>query len=172
MREVAKTMLAVASAIQAEVPKRGRPPDEGMQPESEQVLSHSVLRGTRGYIEKIVVQINGTYEHGWFDACAVMIRRLIETLTIELYEKHGIADRIKNPNGGFLQLGDLVTKTLAETQWNLTRGTKGALPKLKDVGDKSAHSRYYIAHRGDIDKVIPYLRIAVQEIAYLAQLRP
>jgi hypothetical protein len=125
MREVAKTMLALASAIQAEVPKRGRPPDEGMQPESEQVLSHSVLRGTRGYVEKIVVQINGTYEHGWFDACAVMIRRLIETLIIELYEKHGIADRIKNPNGDFLQLGDLVTKMLAETQ-ALDRAERGS----------------------------------------------
>jgi hypothetical protein len=47
-------------------------------PASEQVLPMSVVADTRGYIEKVVLQANGCYEHQWFDACSVMVRRLVE----------------------------------------------------------------------------------------------
>jgi hypothetical protein len=167
----ARDALSIAKAIQAEVPRRGRPPEEGMAPESEQVLPHSVVRGTRGYIEKILIQVNGTYERGWFDACAVMIRRLLETLIIEAFEHHKRASEIQNSSGDFLYLRDLIAKTLAEPSWNLTRNTKAALPRLKDIGDKSAHSRRYIAHRADIQAVVPDLRVAVQELIFLAGLK-
>jgi hypothetical protein len=167
----AREALAIAGAIQAEVPRRGRPPDEGLPPESEQVLPHSLVRGTRGYIEKIVIQINGSYERGWFDACAVMIRRLLETLIIEAFEHHKLAPTIQNPAGDFLYLRDLITKTLAERSWNLSRNSKAALPRLKDIGDKSAHSRRYNAHRADIQSSIADLRVVVQELTYLAGLK-
>ena len=95
----------------------------------------------------------------------------METLIIEVFEKHNISERIKNRSDDFMFLGELIDKTLAETSWNLTRNTKSALPKLKDVGDKSAHSRRFIAHRRDIDKIIDELRVAVQELAYLSGLK-
>lgn len=63
---------------------------------------------------------------------------------------------------------ELRTYTLKETSWNLSRNAKQALPKLKNVGDLSAHSRRYNAQRADIDKVISDLRIVVQELIYLA----
>lgn len=171
MTELAKAALDIAKRIQDEVPKRGIPPDEGIASESQQVIPFSVIRGTRDYLEKVVNQINGSYERGWFDACAVMIRRLVETLTIEAFEHHGIARKIQDPNGDFLPLKDLVTITLNETAWNLTRNTKQGLPKLKLVGDLSAHSRRYIAHRRDIDRIIDDLRVVVQELVYLAGLK-
>lgn len=171
MSRLGHAALAIAKAIQTEVPRRGSPPDEGLLPESEQVLSHSFVRGTRGYIEKIVYQVNGAYEHGWFDACAVMIRRLLETLIIEAFEHHGIATQIKNTSGDFLYLRDLISKTLSEPTWNLSRNTKAALPRLKDIGDKSAHSRRYVAHKSDVKDIIPDLRVAVQELAFLAGLK-
>jgi hypothetical protein len=149
MSDLAKFALSMAKTIQQEVPRRSKPPEEGLLPESEQVLAHSLVRNTRGYIEKIVYQINGAYEHGWYDACAIMIRRLVETLIIEAFEKHGIANKIQN-NGDFFYLKDLIIATLNEPAWNLGRNTKQALPKLKDVGDRSAHSRRFIAHRSDI----------------------
>jgi hypothetical protein len=45
------------------------------------------------------------------------------------------------------------------------------LPKLKDIGDKSAHSRRYNAHRGDVDPLLPDIRLVVQEFVYLAGLK-
>jgi len=171
MNNLAKLALSTAKAIQAEVPKHGLPPDEGSKSESEQVLAFSLVRGTRGYIEKIVNQVNGCYEKGWFDACAVMIRRLLETLVVEAFEHYGIANNIKNSNGDFFYLSDLINRTLAETTWNLSRNTKSALPRLKNIGDLSAHSRRFIAHRDDIEKIKDDLRVVTQELVYLSGLK-
>jgi hypothetical protein len=41
---------------------------------------------------------------------------------------------------------------------------------MKNVGDLSAHNRRYNAHREDIDKLIPDLRVVVQELLTLAGL--
>lgn len=131
----------------------------------------SLVRGTRGYIEKISNQINGAYENGWYDACAVMLRRLIETLIIEAFEFHKIDSTIKNSSGDFLFLRDLIDKALSEKAWNLGRNTKQALPRLKDIGDKSAHSRRFVAQRGDIQPLLGDIRTVVQEFIYLAQLK-
>ncbi len=147
------------------------PPEEGAPSPDEPVIYFSLVRNTRGYLERIVHQINGAYEHGWYDASAVMIRRLIETLIIESFEKYGIASKIQNSNGDFFYLRDLISAMLSEKSWNLSRNAKTALPKLKDVGDLSAHSRRFIAQRQDIDKLTGDLRIVVQELVTLANLK-
>jgi len=61
---------------------------------SDSVLPRELFDGTRGYIEKVVSQINGSYDHGWYDCCAVMCRRLAETLIIEGYEEQGRSDEM------------------------------------------------------------------------------
>lgn len=169
--EIAETSLEVAKKIQEEVPRFGTPPSEGAISPSEMVFPHSLVKGTRDYIERIAHQINGSYGSGWYDACAVMLRRLIETLIIEAFECHRIEDKIKDQNGDYLYLGDLIAKTLGEPSWNLGRNAKRALPHLKNIGDQSAHSRRFIAHRGDINKVIPEIRTVTQELVYLAKVK-
>jgi hypothetical protein len=131
----------------------------------------SLVKGNRSYITRIANQINGSYENGWYDACAAMIRRLIETLIIETFEYHKIADKIKGPGGDFLYLRDLVSKTLGESTWNLSRNCKTALPKLKDIGNKSAHNRFFVAQRGDIQPLITEIRTVVQELLFHSGLR-
>jgi hypothetical protein len=160
-----------ANAIQDDVRTLLGPPEEGFTSETQLVIPHSVVRGTRGYIERVTNQINGCYENGWYDACAVMIRRLLETLIVEAFEKHGIAAKIKNTKSDFFYLRDLIDASLHEPTWNLSRNCKQAMPRLKDIGDKSAHSRRFIAHRGDIDPLSSDIRAVVQELVYLAGLK-
>jgi hypothetical protein len=167
----ARNIFSVAKAIQADVTTRIGPPAEGLRSSTQIVIPFSIVRGTRGYIERTVNQINGTYENGWYDACAVMIRRIIETLIIETYEHHNLAANIKNSSGDFLYLRDLIDKCLHEPTWNLDRNCKKSLPKLKDIGDKSAHSRRYNAHRSDIEKLLEDIRSVVQELVSLANLK-
>lgn len=167
----AQNIFKAAKAIDLDVRRELGPPDEGLLAQTQSVLSRSLVRNTRGYIEKVANQANGCYENGWYDGCAVMLRRLIETLIIETYEKFGIADKIKTPQGDFLYLRDLISKCLSESLWNLSRNCKAALPKLKDLGDKSAHSRRYIAQRGDIDPLLLDVRLVVQELVYLAGIK-
>lgn len=147
------------------------PPEEGAPSPDESVIYFSLVRNTRGYLEKLVHQINGSYSNGWYDASAVMIRRLIETLIIEVFEKFGIASHIQNASGDFFYLKELINTIIAEKSWNLSKNSRVALPKLKDVGDMSAHSRRFTAQRQDIDRLVGELRIVVQELVALAQLK-
>jgi hypothetical protein len=171
MTSSARNTFNAAKAIDLDVRRELGPPDEGLLADKQLVIPRSVVRNTRGYLERIANQANGCYEKGWYDACAVMIRRLIETLIIEAYEKHAIADKIKNSQGDFLYLRDLVARCTSEQDWNLSRNCKQALPKLKDIGDKSAHSRRYIAQRGDLDPLLAEIRLVVQELVFLAGLK-
>lgn len=147
------------------------PPEEGAPSAEEPVIYFSLVRNTRGYLERLVHQINGTYSNGWYDASAVMIRRLVETLIIEVFEKHGIASKIQNSAGDFFYLRDLINTLVSDKTWNLSKNTKAALPRLKDVGDMSAHSRRFIAQRQDIDRLISDLRVVIQELVSLAHLK-
>jgi hypothetical protein len=166
-----RNIVATAKAISADVATELGPPEEGLTASSQYVIMTSLVRGTRSYIIVIANQINGSYENGWYDACAVMIRRLIETLIIETFEHHSIANQIKGPTGDFLYLRDLIAKTLEQTVWNPSRNLKTALPKLKDVGDKSAHNRYFVAKRGDIQPLIGDIRTVVQELLFQSGLK-
>src|SRR5262249_18444390 len=105
----------------------------------------------RGYLVTIGRQMNGSYRAGWFDGCAVMMRRLIEISIIEAFEANNIAHKIKNADGNFVQLSDLVTAALNESSWTLSRNARKFLPKLRDIGHQSAHGRYYTARREDIE---------------------
>lgn len=167
----ARNIFATAKAIHTELAAQVGPPEEGLAATTQPVIIMSLVRGTRGYIEKIANQINGAYEKGWYDACAVMLRRLIETLIIETFEHHKIETKIQNASGDFLYLRDLIDKTLNEKTWNLGRNAKQALPKLKDLGDKSAHSRRFVAQRGDIQPLLADIRTVVQELLYLSTLK-
>ncbi len=80
MNKLDEQILDLAKDLQQDLKGAYHPPDEGFRAESQKVIPMSVVRGTRGYIEKVANQINGCYEKGWYDACAVMIRRLVETL--------------------------------------------------------------------------------------------
>jgi hypothetical protein len=149
-----RNIFSVAKAIQADVKKELGPPEEGLRSSTQSVIP-----------------LSGAYENGWYDACAVMIRRLLETLIIEAYEHHNLTAKIKNVAGDFFYLKDLINICLQETAWNLSRNCRQAMPKLKDIGDKSAHSRRYNAHKGDIDPLLADIRLVVQEFVYIAGLK-
>ena len=166
-----RNILAAVKAINAIVESELGPPEDGAEPSSNLVIMKPLTRGTRSYIAAIAQQINGAYENGWYDACAVMIRRLVETLLIETFEKHGAASEIKGPTGDYVFLKELINATLSTSSWSPSRNLKAALPKLKDVGDKSAHNRYFVAKRGDIQPLLGDIRVVVQELLYQSGLK-
>lgn len=140
-------------------------------PQTEQVLPLAVVQGTRGYLEHLITQANGSYEHGWYDACSVMIRKFVEILIIEVYEAKEKADEIKDAKGNFLMLRDLISKILADTSWSLARDSMKSLPEIKMLGDRSAHNRRYLAKRQDVDHIILGLRVVADDLLHLAGLK-
>jgi hypothetical protein len=114
--------------------------------------------------------MNGAFAASWYDACAVMMRRLLETSIIEAFEGRGLAANIKGPDGNYFQLSELVDATLNEPSFALTRNSRRYLPRLRDVGHLSAHSRYYLARREDIENIQQGCRVVVEELLIMAGL--
>jgi hypothetical protein len=140
-------------------------------PSTEAVLPMDVVRGTRGYLEAVVTQINGCYEHQWYDACSVMIRKLAEILIIAVYEYKGAAHEIKGTDGNFMLLSKLIDYIKTKADWNLGRKTKPCLDKMKELGDRSAHNRHYVAKKADVDGLRSGLRVTVDDLLHQAGLK-
>ena len=166
-KEFAKTGLAILKEFSREIRQLRQPPETGVTSHTEKVLPLSVIRETRSYLETIAHQINGSYEQGLFDACLVMMRKLVEALIVELFEARGMAVKIQTPNSDFIQLEALIGRAIGEPTWNLSRTTKQALRNVKKFGDNSAHNRRFAAHRGDVDGLRVEFRAAVQELVQL-----
>ncbi len=129
-----------------------------------------LMQTRRGYLVTIARQMNGCYGRGWYDAAAVMMRRLLETSIIEAFEGQGSAGNAKNSKGDFLQLSDLIAAATREGTWSLSRNTRKHLPELRDLGHQSAHSRRFTAQKVDIDKMRMGCRVVIEEFLRIAGL--
>lgn len=139
-------------------------------PISSAVLPRELFVGTRGYIEKVVAQLNASYEYSLFDCCAVMCRRLLETLIIEVYEGARRAEEIKDHDGHFLMFDGLLKHLENDGSFNLGRNASRGLKDFKRLGDQSAHNRRFNARKNDIDRVRDGLRAAAEELVHLGSL--
>lgn len=127
-------------------------------------------RAGRGYLVSVGRQMNGAYGMNWYDAAAVMMRRLVEISIIEAFEAKGVEGKIKDAAGSYVQLSDLISKALAEPSFALSRNAKKALPGLRDLGHMSAHGRYFTAQKSDVDAAQPGCRIVIEEFLHHAKL--
>ena len=135
------------------------------------VLPDGLFEGTRGYIEHVVHQLNAAYDVGLFDCSAVMARRLVETLIIELYEHRKDAAKIKGADGHFMMLAGLLGVLENDPSITLGRNALSELRDFKKLGDLSAHNRRFNARQSDIDRVRDGLRVASEELLVLAGFR-
>jgi hypothetical protein len=163
-------VLATAKTLQGAVDTLTGPKEHLKRPRHEAVLPGAVFLSSPFYIKKIVDQINVSYNESCFDACAILSRRLVEVLLIEVFEYNNCLSEIQDDQGAMKRLSQMIEVFLASKRWTLNKATKTGLRNLKDVGDLSAHSRRYSANRGDIDRIYRDLRVATQEMLHLADL--
>lgn len=134
-------------------------------------IPQEIWLGTRNYIEKVAVQLCGCWENNFYDAAAVMLRRLAETLIIEAYEKLDRDREIKDQSGNFHMLGALVDRACGESGLNLGREAKAALAEIKEHGDRFAHNRRINAVRPELERLRPKARVLIEELVNIAQLK-
>lgn len=136
------------------------------------VIPMDLFENAKGYIKKVVLQLNISYQHSLFDCCAVMCRRLLETLIIETYEALNRTDEIKNQNDHYLMLSDLSNYIQNDNKIDLGRNTIKGLKNFKKLGDLSAHNRRFNARKTDIDQIKSDLRISCEELLHIANQGP
>lgn len=134
---------------------------------SDELFPLELLKNTQFYLEKIAFQMCACYEAGLYDASLVMMRKLLETLIIECFERYGIDNEIKDNNGNFLYLSDLIPRFVESNKWNVSRNLTDYIRKVKKYGDLSAHNRRFFAHKSDFEKFKFELRQTVQEIVLI-----
>lgn len=133
-------------------------------PISENLIPITIFDNTPYYIVANAKQMCQCYDMGLYDATLILMRKLIETLIIECFERHGIDNQIKDSNGVFYYLSDLIVNFVSSKKWNVSRNLKSNIEKVKKYGDLSAHNRRFLAKKNDIDNFKAELRQVVQEI--------
>lgn len=136
-------------------------------PVSNAFIDLSIVQDTPYYIKGLTKQMAQCYECGLYDATLVLMRKLIETLIIETFERFGIDALIKDANGYFLFLSDLIPKYQHSSKWNTSRNLDKNIAKVKKYGDLSAHNRRYQAKQSDIDGLKFELRQVIQEMVLM-----
>jgi hypothetical protein len=135
------------------------------------ILPPVLYQHTRGYIESLAKQINGSYEHNIFDGCAVLIRRLEEVLLILAYDHLGIAAEIKDGNDNYFLLEKIVKNAEANPKLNLSRNSKKSIDVFRELGNYSAHKITYTCRREYIKEKIDEYRALVDELLHKAGIR-
>jgi hypothetical protein len=136
------------------------------------VIPQDVVVGTRGYIERVVEQVNKSFDAQLYDCTAVMCRRLLETLIVEVYESKGRALDIKAADGNFLMLSGLLDRLEKDSSIHVSRNGLAGLKAFKTLGDLSAHNRRFNARQSDIERIRDGLRVSVEELVHLASFKP
>lgn len=133
-------------------------------PVSNEFIDLSIIQGSPFYIVGIAKQMAQCYECGLYDATLVLMRKLVETLIIETFERFGIDNFIKDNNGDFFFLKNLISQYLKSSKWNTSRNFNQNIQKVKRYGDLSAHNRRFQAKKSDIDDFKFELRQVIQEM--------
>ena len=134
---------------------------------SDNVLPSDWFSGTRSYLEQLALQINGSYEYGWLDCCAVLCRRLMESLIIEVYISQKRHHEIQS-NGFFFGLEKLIAHIRSDKTVPLSRNAPSTMTEIKQIGDTAAHDRTYITRPIDINDIKARYRRLIQELLILS----
>ncbi len=129
------------------------------------IIPEKLYLNTRGYIEQLAKQINGCYNENFFDACAVIMRRLLEVLLIHSYEHKGRLVDIEE-NGGYKNLSYIINHTTTNRVLSLSKESYDTLDDFRVLGNFSAHKIQYNSKRKDIKKVANQYRLVIEELLY------
>jgi len=148
------------------------PPSSQSQPtpSTEFFIEPDIFKDCPAFIKHLEPQINGCWDRQWYEACALSIRRLLETLIIHLYQQRGWDSDIRGTDG-YLKLQDLVHKVCGDGRIGLGKQPKAGLQHLKLIGDVAAHDFRVRVRRSDLEQKRTELRLACERLVFIAQSR-
>lgn len=136
------------------------------------ILPEDLYANTRGYIQKLAIQINASYENSISDGCAVLMRRLIEVLLILGYEAQKREKEIIELNSGaYKKLTAIIDYTLSNKVLPLQKDTTEVLHDFRILGNFSAHAIKYNCRKEELSKISRKYRLAIEDLLYAADLK-
>ena len=131
-----------------------------------EILDEALFCNKRGYLDKLIKQINHCYNSGCYDACAVCMRRVFEITLIQAYEKLGIQNEIKK-DGEYIMLEKIVANAVNNPTLAISR-LKKDYDSIREIGNYAAHRVFYNTRKKDIDDIRQLYRVSLEELYYKA----
>jgi hypothetical protein len=136
------------------------------------VIPTALFESTRPHLETLVMQVNGTYQGGFYDACAVMCRRLLECLLLLAFDRAEKGEIIRDAFGEYREIADIIGLASSNRHIKLTRGAGAVMGKIEYVGDLAARHPTYTTRQKDIDEQRLGFQRVVSELVHLAEIKP
>ena len=136
----------------------------GIVESNSELLEEGKFCGKRGYLDKIIRQINCSFGNHCFDACAVLMRRLFEIVLILAYEHNGIESVIKNKDGSYYMLEGIVSNAVNNQVLKIPARISKHFDSFRDVGNYSAHGITYTAGAKDINDIKLSYRVMLEDL--------
>jgi hypothetical protein len=137
-------------------------------PASDAFIDPNIFQGMPDYITRLVPQANGCWEREWYEGCVLVLRRLVETLIIELYHQRGWITDIRDKDNSFLKLQNLVDKVCGDGRISLGKHPKRGLNEIKKFGDVAAHDHRVKVRKSDLEPRRTDLRLACERLVFIA----
>jgi len=113
---------------------------------------------------ELLREINNAYQHELYDACALLCRRVIETLLISVFENIDQSDEIINSESGrAINLSAMIGKANSGVFFKLDKNTKAALDIICELGNNGAHGLITVRKK-HIDVIKDSIDSAVNEL--------
>lgn len=135
--------------------------------DNQTILPEKLYNNTRNYIEQLAKQINASYENNLFDCTAVMMRRLMEVLTVLMFQNNSIENKILDKTGTkYINLDKMIKIANSEKSFKLTTSTQQDMDVFRELGNLSAHKIWYNSTKKDIETLILRYRAMIEELLY------
>lgn len=122
-------------------------------------------------LRELVDEANYCYEMKLPNACAVLCRRLVESLLVKAFEVNDAlakiteGDRVKG-------LGAVIGQAKSGAWFKLDVATNELLDKVWAVGNDAAHSQFYRVKMKDLEPIVPLIDKAITDLLNQAKVCP
>lgn len=130
-------------------------------------IDPTIFQGMPDYITRLIPQANGCWQRGWYEGCALLFRRLAETLIIELYHQRGWIKEIQEADGSLFKLQRLVDKVCGDGRLGLGKHPKRGLAEIKKFGDVAAHDHRVKVRKSDLEPHRTEMRLAFERLVFI-----
>ena len=121
-------------------------------------------------ILRIVNQINVCYDHECYDACAVMMRSLLEILLIRVYEHANEASKIETRAGRYKMLSQILDDAATNSALFPANVRKFFNKReFVDLGNYAVHEPEFLTQPEDIDRIRKEFRVAAQTLNQISK---
>lgn len=124
----------------------------------------NLFLGRDRYLRDITIEVNSAFRNGAYNACSVLLRRLLETLIIKAHTRSGSATMAVNEDGEFFHLGKLIEDVVTNRLFGLSRNAYEAMPALKLLGDWGAHNPNVLVRHSDLEPLKTKARLCFEEL--------